>query len=271
MSGYVCIGGTTYEVTGGKIYKDGVAYAVDHGLTCIGGTTYTINWDKAPPDGTWVTYVTGRKDMQNTTTYQIPVTGTYLFVVAGGGAGWIDSSTADEYRQSQEGMAGTTGCGQLVFEKGTTIYLKAAVGGYAGVKYQSGPNRPSNSDESMVVTGSSSYAFNKDSNVIRSGYYGIVGRNNDGPASAQGMTDASGWKLIVNGLNHIKQTNSGSASNIITIADNSIFLLQRTTISYSPTITYRYDYYGDGAVAMNCLYGLNTTPGIAAVQFLSKA
>lgn len=85
MAHKTIVGGTAYEIDGGKTLVNGTAYEVDKGKTLVGGTTYGVEFapsevtltitaqDKSSGSGSYKDYATVTV---NGTTYQTTTTGT---------------------------------------------------------------------------------------------------------------------------------------------------------------------------------------------------
>ena len=73
MAHKTLIGGTAYEISGGKTLVNGTAYSIDKGKTLIGGTAYEVGF--APPEVTIAFTISGNVPEQYKTNYAVTIDG----------------------------------------------------------------------------------------------------------------------------------------------------------------------------------------------------
>ena len=123
MAHKTLIGGTAYEISGGKTLVDGTAYSIDKGKTMVGGTVYEVGFRKFVPLYDFGTFTT---DSYNSNT------GLYFKQLYTNYTSWYKNCTAivingveyelDEFNNSGYGVKGNSPIQSVTFMQIMTSY-----------------------------------------------------------------------------------------------------------------------------------------------------
>lgn len=131
MAHKTLIGGTAYEITGGKALIDGTAYSIKSGKTLVGGTAYGINF--AP--STAIITITGANNNSSDTRYaDITINGTVYdaaSVVASGGTVVLEIPVGTIIECYVNGCTFPSADGQVYINEESVYAAKIAIGTYS--------------------------------------------------------------------------------------------------------------------------------------------
>lgn len=187
------VGGTIYDVTGGKCMVGGTVYDIQKGLTMVGGTVYEIPFavEPAVPVGTTWTITSSQS-------WEVPATGNYQVELHGGGGGgrgggwlgYVSEETSYDYRTFSGGGGGGSGQLQMVaLTRSDVIAITIGNGGSASTVNNNAYGNASNGEASSFGTHFS----------VNGGGAGSVG---GGSAAGNIATNGASGEIVYNGISY---------------------------------------------------------------------